>query len=73
VPVTASSNYSPAINTTVAVNNVVTGGAVSVANGGGVAQPTGAPTATPFDQSIINPYLTMAFIFCMQGIYPMRA
>jgi microcystin-dependent protein len=73
VPVTASSNYSPAINTTVAINNVVTGGAVSVANGGGVPQPTLAPTVTTFNQNIMNPYLTMAFIFCMQGLWPTRA
>ena len=58
-----------AIPAQTATVNTVTGGSVTVAPAGGSGGSTIAVTGTP---SVMQPWLALNFIFCMEGLYPMR-
>lgn len=64
--VTPTTDYRPASPASTSTITAVTGGAVSVAPGGGAAAPT------PLVVDNRQPYQVINFLFCLQGIYPVR-
>lgn len=62
----ASSDYSPAVPARTVAIQGITNGSVTVQPGGGGA------TQTPLVFNNYQPSLTMNFMMCLQGIYPVR-
>lgn len=64
--VTPSTDYRPATSASTATITAVSGGSVAVQPGGG------SVTQMPVGFDNRQPYQVLNFLFCLQGIYPMR-